>query len=63
MPLGGALELDLLFVAGVGGVVGGDAVDGAVEEGGDDSLTVGLDAEGRVHLGVGVVVGVVSEAA
>ena len=61
--VGGALELDLFFVAGVGGVVGGDAVDGAVEEGGDDGLTVGLGAEGRVHLGVGVVGQVVIQAA
>ncbi len=36
-------------------MVGGDGVDGAVEEGGYDGLAVGFGAERRVHLGVGVV--------
>src|SRR5439155_209986 len=53
--VGGALELDLFFVGGVGGVVGGDAVDGAVEQGGEDGLAVVFGAERRVHLGVGVI--------
>ncbi len=55
--VGGALELDLFLVRGVGGVVGGDAVDGAVEQGFDDRETVVLVAQGWVHLGVGVVGG------
>ena len=37
-------------------MVGGDGVDGAVGEGGDDGLAVGLGAERRGELGKGAVV-------
>ncbi len=39
------------------GVIGGDAVDRAVEEGFEDGVAVGGGAEGWVHFGVGVVRG------
>ena len=52
---GGVVELAELFDDGVRGVVGGDAVDGAVGEACDAGVDVVLRAEGRVHLGVGVV--------
>src|ERR1700733_5693426 len=51
----GALELDLLFVGSVGGVVGGDGVDGAVGERNQNRFAVGGGAQRRVHLEVGVV--------
>ena len=49
-PERGLLERDLLLVARVGGVVGGHAVDGAVGEGRDQGLAVGLLPQRRVHL-------------
>ena len=52
--VGRALKLDFFFVACVGGVVGGEAVDGAVGEALEEGLAVGLRAQGRVHLGIGV---------
>ena len=52
--VGGAFELDFLFVQRVRRMIGGDAVDGAFEQGGDDGLAIGFRAQWRVHLGVGV---------
>lgn len=37
---GGFVEFDVFFVIGVGSVVCGDDVEGAVEEAGDESLAV-----------------------
>ncbi len=39
---------------GVGGVVGGDEVEGAVEQAFEEGLVVGFGAEGRVHFVVGI---------
>ena len=55
--VGGEVELAILFVGGVWGVVGGEDVEGAVFDAGDDGKPVRLGAEGRVHLEVGVVGG------
>ncbi len=55
---GGFVEFEFFFFAGVGGVVGGEAVDGAVDDALDAGVDVGLGAERRVHFGVGVVAAV-----
>ena len=52
---GGGVELAELVLDGVRRVVGGDAVDRAVEEAGDAGGDVVRRAQRRVHLGVGVV--------
>src|SRR5207342_949155 len=49
-PHRGLLEGDLLFLGGVRGVIGGDAVDRPVEQSRDQGLAVGLGAQRRVHL-------------
>ncbi len=51
---GGALELDLLLVKGVGRMVGGDGVDGAVENAFDQGVAVGGGTQRRIHFVVGV---------
>ena len=47
---GGALELDLLLVEGVRRVVGGDGVDGAVDDALDQGIAIGGRAQRRIHL-------------
>ena len=61
IPNGRLVELHLLVVHGVGRVVGGDAVDGAVAQALEQRPAVGLAAQGRVHLGGGVVLAVLHQ--
>jgi hypothetical protein len=49
---GGVVELAQLVLDGVGRVVGGDGVDGAVQQAAQAGLGVGGRAQGRVDLGV-----------
>ena len=51
-----ALEFHLLFVGGVGSVIGGDGVDRAVGERGQDGFAIGGRAQRRIHLEIAVVV-------
>src|ERR1019366_4015393 len=51
---GSALEFDLLFVEGMGSMVGSDGIDGAVGDAGDHGVAVGGGAQRRGHLVVGV---------
>ncbi len=53
---GGAGEVLIFFELGVGGVVGGDDVEDAVDETLQERGVVGSGAQGRVHFVVGVVV-------
>ena len=50
------IELDFFFVLRMGRVIGSDRVDHAVENAFDHRVAVGGRAQGRIHLGVRVVV-------
>src|SRR5688500_8084258 len=52
--VGGVLEFELFFLGEVGGVVGGEAVDRAVDDAADAGICVALSPQGRVHLVVRV---------
>ena len=53
MPLGASGEGPGLLLGGVGGVVGGDGVDGAVPQAGDDPLHILLCPQGGIDPGQG----------
>ena len=53
--IGRALELLLLLMGRMGSVIGSDAIDGAVEQPFQHGAAVGFGAQGRIHLGIGVV--------
>ena len=53
--VGRVLELDFLFVNGVGRMVGGNGVDDAVEDGLDHGIAIGGRTQRRIHLGIRVV--------
>ncbi len=54
-PVGGVVELHVLFIIGVRSVVGGDAADGAVEDPPDKGLAIRLGAQGGIHFKMGIV--------
>ena len=54
--VGSALKLNLFLMRGVRRVVGGDAVDRAVQQRLDQGEAIGLGTQRWIHLGVGVVV-------
>jgi len=55
--VGRAFEFLLLFVSRMGRVIGGNRVNGALDDALKHRLTVGLGAQGRIHLGMRVVFG------
>ena len=57
-PEGRLVEFQFLFFARVGGVIGGEAFDGAIDDAADAGVDVSFRPEGRVHFGVCVVAAV-----